>query len=53
MHKKRDRSLSVNGLQNQKPKFMKPFTNDVNSRLRTMDVHRFALQKYNIFLYKS
>lgn len=29
--KKRDRPLSVDGLQNQKPKFMKPFTNNVNS----------------------
>ena len=31
MHKKRDRLLSGDGPQNQKPKFMKPFTNNVNS----------------------
>ncbi len=44
--------MSMRDLQNQKPKFMKPFTNNVNSRKRIMDVHRFALQKYNIFHYK-
>ena len=31
MHKKRNRLLSGDGSQNQKPKFMKPFTNNVNS----------------------
>ncbi len=47
--KKRDRPLSVGGLQNQKPKFMKPFTNNVNSRIENYGCTLLALQRYKSF----
>lgn len=41
--------MSISDPQNQKPKFMKPFTNNVNFPW-IVNEHCYALQIYNIFL---